>query len=288
MPENKVAGGYRRQVMTVRVGKITCKSALNKTGIPGYHYCLNPYAGCSHGCIYCYAACMTRFARRPEPWGAYVDVKVNLVEVLRQQLARQKPPAGKVILGTVTDVYQPVEAHAGVTRSCLEVMGHHPGLEVDILTKSDLVVRDLPLLLRLAKCSVGFTITTLDDRAARILEPGAASPGARLMAATRLKDAGLGVWVFVAPLLPGIGDTEACLNALLLECRRAGIPEVYVDLLNPYPSVVRRLRPVYKRHFHTALSRLERYLADPQAYRRGLAKVLRELSRQSGYNIALP
>ncbi|KUK40910.1 MAG: DNA repair photolyase [Clostridia bacterium 62_21] len=284
-----MAGGHRRQVMAaVRVGKVTCKSALNRTGIPGYRYCLNPYAGCGHGCLYCYAACMARFATRQEPWGSFVDVKVNLVEVLRRQLACRKPPVGKVILGTVTDAYQPVEAQAGVTRSCLEVMRDHPGLEVDILTKSDLVVRDLPLLLRLEKCSVGFTITTLSERAARILEPGAASPGARLMAARRLKEAGLDVWVFVAPLLPGIGDTEEALGALLLELRRVGIPEVHVDPLNPYPSVARRLRPVYRRHFSQAFRRLERYLADPQAYRLGLVKVLRKLSRRFGYNLSLP
>jgi len=280
------AGCYGTQMMPrLNVGKVTCRSALNRTGIPGYRYCLNPYVGCSHGCRYCYAAFMTRLFGRQEPWGTFVDVKTNLVDVLRRQLTCRKPPTGKVILGTVTDAYQPLEAHVGLTRSCLEVIGQHPALEVDILTKSELVARDIALLLGLRKCSVGFTITVLNEKTARVLEPGAASPGARLAAARQLKEAGLDVWVFVAPLLPGLGDSEEALSMLLVELRRAGIQEVHVDTLNPYPSVVHRLRPTYYRYFPAALKYLDRYLAEPQTYRRRLSQLLRGLSRQFGYDL---
>lgn len=266
---------------------VTCRTALNPTGIPGYRYCLNPYVGCTHGCRYCYAVFMKRFREREEAWGTFVDIKINLPEVLRRQLGARKAPAGKVLLGTVTDPYQPIERKACIVRSCLEMLADYPLLEIDVLTKSDLVVRDLSLLLRLKKCRVGFTITTPDDRVARILEPGASPPSARLAALGQLRRAGLSGWVFVAPLLPGIGDAEETLTGLLQECQNAGAQQVYVDALNPYPSVVRRLWPTYRRYFPAALKNLDRYLTDRRTYLRGLAGMLRRLSRQYGYDLSL-
>ncbi|MCL6447178.1 MAG: hypothetical protein K6U04_03340 [Armatimonadetes bacterium] len=98
-----------------------CKTALNKTGIPGYRYCLNPYVGCSHGCLYCYVDTVLRFSGRAGKWGEVVVAKVNFPEVLRRELRRKRAPLGRVIFGTVTDAYQPAEAEFGLTRSSLEV-----------------------------------------------------------------------------------------------------------------------------------------------------------------------
>lgn len=269
------------------VRETTCKTALNKTGIPGYHYCLNPYSGCSHGCRYCYADFILRFTNRTERWGRFIDVKVNFPEVLRKQLRGRKAPAGKVIMGSVTDPYQPLEGKFGIARSCLEVLADYSFLELNVLTKSDLILRDVDVIQRLKKYTVGFTITVLNDSAARFLEPGAAPPSSRLAAVKYLKAVGLPTWVFIAPLLPGVGDTEEALTKLLGELKNAGVEKVGIDTLSPYPTVVRRLQETYRYHFPRVASYLDWYLADPQSYLQRLSRTLEKCSEQFGYDLRL-
>lgn len=116
--------------------EIFCRSALNRTGIPGYEFCLNSYVGCAHACLYCYASFMCRFTDHRENWGEFLDVKVNFPDVLAKQLRSRTRPEGKVLLGTVTDAYQPAEAIYEITRSSLEILAEDQSLEVHILTKS--------------------------------------------------------------------------------------------------------------------------------------------------------
>ena len=246
--------------------EIFCKSALNKTGIPGYQYCLNPYGGCLHRCSYCYASFMCRFTGHKESWGDFLDVKVNFPEVLKKQLSGRVRKEGRVILGTVTDAYQPAEARYGITRKSLEILAAYPSLEVHLLTKSDLVARDLDILQQLQNCQVGFTITSLNEKAARILESGASSPQSRLTAARQLIRAGIRVWVFIAPLLPGISDSEAALNSLFASLAQAGVQEILIDSLNPYPAVVHRLKSAYRDSFPQLLPELESYLYQREFY----------------------
>ncbi len=248
-----------------------CKSALTKKGIPGYDYCLNPYVGCAHACIYCYASFMCRFTGHKEKWGDFLDVKINFPDILARQLGGRRPnPQGKVLFGTVTDAYQPAEARYRITRASLEILADYRLLAAGILTKSHLVERDIPLLRRLPACEVGFTVTTLDPAIAGILEPGASPPQLRLAAAGKLIEAGLPVWAFIAPLLPGLTDTPASLAALLRALREAGIGEILLDSLNPYPAVVNRLQDIYRRRFPAALPALDEYLRHPGRYREEL------------------
>lgn len=248
--------------------EIYCKSALNKTGIPGFDYCMNPYGGCTHSCLYCYASFMCRFTGHKENWGEFLDIKVNFPDILAKQLSvRLTRPEGKVLLGTVTDVYQPAEARYEITRSSLNVLTSYPQLEVNILTKSDLIKRDISILRRLRTCKIGFTITTMDQEIFKAVEPGAALPHQRLAAARQIMDAGIPVWVFVAPLLPGLTDTEKSLTTLYNSLHQSGINEIRIDYLNPYPAVVRRLKGAYHRYFPAALPSLEEYLRHPRSYR---------------------
>ncbi len=259
-----------------------CKSALTKTGIPGYDYCLNPYGGCAHACVYCYASFMCRFTGHTEKWGEFLDVKVNFADVLARQLrGKRTRPEGKVLLGTVTDAYQPAEERYGITRASLEVLAGYPLLEAGILTKSHLVRRDIPILRELRACEVGFTLTTLDGDVAGVLEPSASPPRERLAAAGDLIKAGIPVWVFIAPLLPGLTDTEASLTALYHALREAGVREILVDHLNPYPAVANRLKDAYRRYFPAALPVLEEYLRRPGAYRDEVDGMLRSLDAGS-------
>jgi DNA repair photolyase len=223
---------------------------------------------------------MCRFTgRNKEKWGEFLDVKVNFPDILAKQLSgRRTQPEGKVLLGSVTDAYQLAEAHYEITRSSLNVLAGYPLLEVHILTKSDLVQRDLPILRQLQACEVGFTITTMDQNISRVFEPGASPPHLRLAAAKQLMKAGIPVWVFIAPLLPGLTDTEESLTTLFHTFHETGINKIRVDYLNPYPAVVYRLKSAYRQYFPKALILLEEYLRHPGSYRDEIAGRLHQIS----------
>jgi len=147
------------------VREITCKSILTKSGIPVVDYAINPYVGCEHGCVYCYAVFMKRFTGHREEWGQFVDVRVNAPQVLARQLKRARP--GNVSLGTVTDVYQPLERRFKLTRDCLQALALYDDFPTTVVTKSALVLRDLDVLCEMKDVEVAFTITTLDESARR-------------------------------------------------------------------------------------------------------------------------
>ncbi|MCG0276954.1 MAG: radical SAM protein [Thermanaeromonas sp.] len=231
---------------------------------------------------------MLRFYGREAKWGEFVYAKINFPEVLSREIRRKRAPLGKVILGTVTDAYQPAEGEYGLTRASLRVLAEErPEINIDLLTKSDLVVRDIELFKQLRNCSVGFTLTTPDDAVANIVEPGAAPPSARLQAAKKLAGEGISVWVFIAPILPGLTDAPGALEELLASLRDIGVREVYLDPLNPYPAAVERLRITYEQKLSWALTHLERFLRDPRGYLKLLAKKLETLSRRYKYNLKL-
>ncbi|MEW6388474.1 MAG: radical SAM protein [Thermodesulfobacteriota bacterium] len=217
--------------------EITAKSALVRSKIPGVDYVINPYLGCAHGCRYCYAVFMRKYSsmHRTSPWGSFVEVKINIAEVLAAELRRKKKP-GRALLASVCDPYQPVEHRFRLTRRCLEVLGEY-GWGIDILTRSPLVTRDLDLLLALPDVSVGFSLGTDDDRVRKVLEPQAPPLGARLRALRRLHEAGLYTWAFVAPLLPLNPDR-------LYAALEPYVHNLMVDPLN-YRSQVRE---IFRRH----------------------------------------
>src|SRR5271157_5842440 len=143
--------------------EIRIKSALVRSKIPGVDYVINPYLGCGHGCRYCYAVFMKKYARRfpGQPWGSFVEAKVNIAEVLRRELARKRQ-RGRALLSSVCDPYQPVEGKYRLTRQCLEALRDY-GWGLDILTRSPLVTRDLDILAGASGVSVGFSIPTDDE-----------------------------------------------------------------------------------------------------------------------------
>lgn len=197
---------------------------------------INPYRGCEHGCIYCYA----------RPNHAYVGlspgidfetklfVKANAAELLEQEFSKPSYRPRTIMMGGVTDIYQPIERGYGVTRSLLEVMERwrHP---VALITKSQLVIRDIDILARLAErglAKAAISVTTLDRRIARVMEPRAAAPHRRIEAIRMLADAGVPVTVMVAPIVPAINDRE--IEAILEECAKAGATSAgYVVLRLP-------------------------------------------------------
>jgi DNA repair photolyase len=214
--------------MSQTVHEITCQSILNRSRIPGLDYTLNPYTGCLHGCVYCYARFMTRFAKHPAPWGQFCEVKVNASEILQKQI--EKLPPGLVSLSTVTDPYQYPEKQYGVTRRLLEILSATP-FSVSILTRSDLVLRDLDVLhhFKPEQIEVGFSLAFPDDSVRKAFEPGAPVIQKRIEALGLLHDAGIRTWVFLAPVLPVL--TTEKLSELLSTIQNR-VDYILVDALN--------------------------------------------------------
>lgn len=200
---------------------VECSRALSPSGLPHIDYALNPYGGCEHGCIYCYAPGTTH--TDPSQWRV-VRVKRNIPE----RLARELPAVeGTIGIGTVTDPYQYAERKFRLTQMCLEVLSAR-GRRVHIHTKSDLVLRDLDLLSGM-DVRIGITITNIDDRVSKMTEPGAPLPGQRLRALEGLVDAGIDAYALVAPVMSTLDGREA---ELLEAIASTGARQVFHDPLN--------------------------------------------------------
>jgi DNA repair photolyase len=246
------------------VNEVKCKSILNKSGISVIDYAINPYLGCAHKCQYCYAVFMKKFTGHTEPWGDFVDVKVNAPEVLARQLTRLKS-SSHISFGTVCDPYQPLELKYQITRKCLEILIAYRH-RISILTKSAVVARDVDVLQRLHKVRVSFTITSLDQNIGRIFEPGAPSSEMRFRAMRTLTINNIRTSVFVAPILPYLTDSEKNLNDIFRSSKIAGAEYVMFDTLNPYPKVWRNMRRLVKIHFPEAMKYYNYYYENRKTY----------------------
>ncbi|MBN1908414.1 MAG: radical SAM protein, partial [Pirellulales bacterium] len=177
----------------VVVREVACKTILNRSSLGGYT--LNCYTGCGHACAYCYARFMQRFHPHDEPWGTFVDVKINAVEALKRQLRRAEP--GGVFLSSACDGWQPIEARYRLTRRCCELLLERD-FRLNVLTKSDLVVRDFDLF-RDRPVQIGVTLTTLDERLRQLWEPRAVSVDRRLEVIKAARQLGLKTAVMFGP-----------------------------------------------------------------------------------------
>lgn len=177
-----------------------------------FDWTVNPYRGCEHGCVYCYARPYHEFLG----YSSGLDFETKLIakhdapELLRRELANPKWRGEPIVMSAITDVYQPIEAKLQLTRKCLEIMAA-ANQPVSTMTKGALVLRDLDLWQQLAAKQAGrvtVTLVTLDDALAKLLEPRAASPARRLRMIRELRDAGVPTAVNVAPVIPGLTDVE--------------------------------------------------------------------------------
>ena len=215
-----------------RVGEVRTRTALPPSRLPGLDYALNPYVGCHHDCLYCYAPYVTRRSRAE--W-TKVQARTDLPMVLAREIRGKK---GTIGLGTVTDPYQEAERHLLITRRCLmEIIPH--GLAVSALTKSDLILRDLDLYREL-KGEVGITVTSVSDMLSREMEPGAPLPGRRLAALEELARAGLNAYALVGPLLPMLEEDDA--SELVEALAATGIKWVMLDRFRPRAGMYQDIR----------------------------------------------
>lgn len=209
-------------VSNTTVIEIECKSALNRVNVSylPFRWSTNPYRGCVHACVYCYARRYHQEYLDLDPGRGFdrqVFVKVNAVDVLRRELARKSWRRERVAIGTAVDAYQPVEGKYRITRGMLEAFADFD-TPCSILTKNTMVVRDVDVLRDLAAgpgVSVSLSITTLDPVVARSIEPDTPPPHKRLQALEKLAAAGVRPGVLMAPILPGINDDDTSLEAVV-------------------------------------------------------------------------
>lgn len=212
----------RRETQFFRDGTKTIITRNNSPDV-GFETSLNPYRGCEHGCIYCYARPTHEYLGFSAglDFESKIMVKTNAPELLRAELERPGWKPQVLVMSGVTDPYQPVEKKLQITRGCLEMLTKFRN-PVAIITKNRLVTRDADLLRELANdnaVAVNISVTSLDPKLQRVLEPRTSSPQARLDTISRLRDAGIPVGVMVAPVIPGLTDhevpkiLEACANA---------------------------------------------------------------------------
>ncbi|MFC1751442.1 radical SAM protein, partial [Pseudomonadota bacterium] len=181
----------------MRIKEINAKNILTKSKLTGCDYVINPYVGCQHGCLYCYASFMKRFTNHEEDWGDFIDVKINSYQLLKGNLSGKT-----VFISSVTDSWQPIEKKYKLMRKILpRLFLLNPRLSV--LTKSDLIVRDIDLLRKFKHHEVGISLSTLDENLRKQVEPLASSVEKRINALKELKKAGLKTFTFISPILPG-------------------------------------------------------------------------------------
>ena len=231
--------------------EIVAKSALNRVQHMGFNWSLNPYQGCFHSCVYCFARAHAKLADRDPGAGfsARVGVKANLPELLRQELSRRGWKRETVAFGTATDPYQPIEGTYRLTRRCLEAFRDFK-TPVGLITKGTMVIRDIDVLVvlsRRAKTTVCFSIPTVDEAVWAKTEPGTPPPRQRLKVLKALVDAGIEAGVGMAPVLPGLSDSPRQLEATVAAAAKAGACFLWANIVY--------LKPGTKEHFMEFLAR---------------------------------
>ena len=267
-----------------------CRSAINPVkGMP-FKWSLNPYRGCIHACHYCYARATHAYfgLNAGSDFETQIFVKTNLAEVLRKELRRSSWLGEQIAIGTATDAYQPAEGRFRITRRVLDALLEHRN-PVSIVTKSTLILRDLDLLAQLATVSrmrVYVTITTLDRDLWRSVEPGTPPPAQRLAAMAKLAAAGIPVGVLMAPVLPGLTDSAASIDSVVVAAAEHGAVAFY-----PLPM---RLAPLVREHYFAWVARhvpelTDRYIRAfhgqhlSKVYRERLQAIAAELQTRYGF-----
>jgi DNA repair photolyase len=250
--------------------EITCKSALNRVQHMGFRWSLNPYQGCVHGCVYCFARAHTKLADRDpgEGFSTRIGVKVNVAEVLRRELQRRSWKRETVAFGTATDPYQPAEGRYRLSRQCLEAFRDHR-TPIGLITKGTLILRDVDVLVELARrapVTVTFSVPTVDEAIWARTEPGTPPPRQRLRVLRELVHAGIEAGVGMAPILPGLSDRPEQLEATVAAAAEAGACFVWANIVYLKPGTKEHYLGFLEREFPHLRARYEALFPGATAY----------------------
>ena len=259
----------------MKIKEIMVKSVLSRSRIYGVSYAINPYVGCAHGCVYCYARFMKRYTgHERDRWGEFVDIKINAPTVLAKET--RKARLGPILISSVTDAYQPLERKYEVTRKILEVLTRRK-YPVMILTKSSLVTRDIDLLKKLEHCEVGFTIVTLNDSIRKIFEPKASPIKDRLEALWELHQENILTYGFIGPILPHLSDET--IEDLIVKLKEIGCSSIMVDKLNIKYGNWRSIKETLSKNYPNLLKKYEEILFLKSNYFEKLKSKITEIAK---------
>jgi DNA repair photolyase len=268
------------------------KSILNECHserVP-FRWTINPYRGCEFGCHYCYARYTHEYMEVDgSDFESKIYVKENVGPLAARDLSHEAIWGEHIAIGTATDPYQPAEREFGATRAILERMVEREGLSLSITTKSNQVARDIDLLRRIAERSsltIHMTVTTLRTRLARLLEPRAPRPDLRLEAVSKLRAAGINVGVNAMPILPGLTDREADLDALVRAARDAGAQWLGASVVFLMPASWKSFIAFLDQKFPKLAQQYREWFKGygdaPESYRKEIAERVERLRRKYG------
>ncbi|MFZ3265284.1 MAG: radical SAM protein [Terriglobales bacterium] len=281
--------GHNVEYFTLEARSLLSR-VVSQRNLP-FAWAINPYRGCEFACKYCYARYTHEFMelRDGVDFERKIFVKQQAAELLRRELKKVKR-GEQIAIGTATDPYQPAERRFEVTRAILEELARHAGLEIGIVTKSNLVTRDAELLRQLAENNrlfVNITVTTVDVELARKLEPRAPRPDLRLEAVRQLNLAGVDAGVICAPVLPEITDAPRDLEALVKAARDAGAKYIYANPLFLKPCSAAVFLPFVAENFPALVEVYRTRYRDraflPKGYGERLSKLMAALRRKYGF-----
>lgn len=212
------------------VGEVNIKTYLSKSKLPGVDYTINPYVGCPHKCVYCYAEYMKKFTAHPEPWGEFLDVRRCPVPLRPYLLFHTH-----VMLSSVTDAYNPYEKDFRLTRKLMEQLVFCQA-HVQVLTKSSLIVRDIDLFKQLPSFEGALSFSSSQESFRQLAEPCAGTVQEKLNALKTLKENGLSTAVVIAPIFPQITDWKD-----IISLTRPYTDRYYFDALNMRPAYQKRV-----------------------------------------------
>ena len=271
--------------------EITVKSALNRVQHMGFNWSLNPYQGCVHSCVYCFARAHAKLADRDPGAGfsARIGVKINAPALLRQELSRRSWKREMVAFGTATDPYQPIEGTYRLTRRCLEALRDYR-TPIGLITKGTMVIRDLDLLVELserAKATVTFSVPTVDREIWSKTEPGTPPPDKRLKVLKALVEAGIEAGVGMAPILPGLSDSAEQLKATVGAAAAAGACYVWCNVVYLKPGTKEHFMDFLERDFPQLVQRYRELFPGGAAYlssgvKSPILETVAELKRREG------
>jgi len=281
-----------RQGHLVEYFSLPARSLLSRCTSPRvpFTWTINPYRGCEFACKYCYARYTHEFMEMRDgmDFERKIYVKQHAAWLLRHDLRKVKR-GEEIAIGTATDPYQPAETRFEITQGILEELALHEGLEIGIVTKSNLIVRDIDLLRRVGERNslfVNLTITTLNAKLARILEPRAPLPDLRLAAVRKLNAAGIATGVICGPVLPGITDAPLALDALVRATKQAKGKYIYANPLFLKPCSASIFLPFLDKEFPELVEDYRKRFAErafvSKAYSKRISELMASLRKKHG------
>jgi len=261
----------------IKIKEIKVKSIIVKSNLPEGDFVINPYIGCVHGCKYCYARFMKRFTGHTEAWGSFVDVKINAPDLISTNTEKYKDKS--ITIGSATDPYQTIERGYKLTRQILEkLIPLQPHL-VDIMTKSDLVLRDINLIKQLKNCIIVLSLSILDEKIRKELEPLSSSADKRINTLKELHKAKIPTALFISPIFPELTNWKHLINKT-----KIFVDEYWFENLNLYPSIKNNIYNLLRKNKPELIEKYQKIYSKNSNYWGNEEKKIKEFCKKNKIN----